>query len=217
MTVGPHSHEVAPTLINQFLDDGMTLSELSRKLGRDPSGIAKVRDGIKPGKNLVGPLRAIMNGAEKATAPRRKTKSGKTAKVRGKNDDQGKATTVTPSSVTTQETSLGGQRKSLSVSTENPTPDDPDFDEEISAQVIQISEDAPANSRISMTLTLTDGTRMAVGVKVGYSPKAVQEKFQAAPSALNACAAWAAENPNYAEALDDVAEDEIQEVELTRW
>jgi hypothetical protein len=69
---------------------GMSKAEIARAVGRDSSVVSQIASGAKPYRNLVGTLEAVrdnrVRGQERAVpeAPRRTTKGGERARVRGK-------------------------------------------------------------------------------------------------------------------------------------
>lgn len=75
--------------VHALMAQGMSKAEIARAVGRDSSVISQITSGKKPYANLEPTLRAIReNRAGRAVpvpeAPRRTTKSGARAKVRGK-------------------------------------------------------------------------------------------------------------------------------------
>ena len=72
----------ARELIDRLHNNGLSYSEIGRRIGRDSSLVSQIARGKKPGTNLVGGLESIAGGASKATPPRRITASGAPAKVR---------------------------------------------------------------------------------------------------------------------------------------
>jgi hypothetical protein len=80
----------AQGLVLQLRAAGMSNRSIGREIGRNDRLIKYVADGDKPGRNLVESLRALVakKGGDQAVtvpeAPRRKTTSGATAKVRRK-------------------------------------------------------------------------------------------------------------------------------------
>lgn len=74
----------AKELIEDLKGQGWSNSRIAKALGRDSSTISQItrKNKPKPGANLVGPLQALLSGAEKVEPERRKTKSGAVAKVR---------------------------------------------------------------------------------------------------------------------------------------
>lgn len=75
--------------VNALLADGMSKAEIARAVGRDSSVISQITSGKKPYANLQPTLRALreQRAGRPVTipqAPRRTTRSGAPAKVRGK-------------------------------------------------------------------------------------------------------------------------------------
>lgn len=73
-------------------DAGMSNREIGAVLGRDPSLVSQVARGKKPGSNLVAPLAELYRtGTVTQGPPRRRTKSGAPAMVRGAKGEPGRA------------------------------------------------------------------------------------------------------------------------------
>lgn len=75
--------------VNALLADGMTKAEIARAVGRDSSVVSQITSGKKPYANLEPTLAALRDkraGRDVAIpeAPRRTTKGGQAARVRGK-------------------------------------------------------------------------------------------------------------------------------------
>lgn len=82
MAVNP-GNQAAQQLVNQLRAGGMSYAEIGRRVGRDSSLISQIGRKGNKGASLVGALQKVQGGAVSANAPRRTTKSGTTAKVRG--------------------------------------------------------------------------------------------------------------------------------------
>lgn len=72
----------AAELIRQLGAGGMTQREIARRINRGPSYVSKVATGRKPGGGLEASLRALQRGAGSAHAPRRRTATGRPARLR---------------------------------------------------------------------------------------------------------------------------------------
>jgi hypothetical protein len=80
--------------VNALLADGMTKADIARAVGRDSSVVSQITSGKKPYANLEPTLRAVREqrtGREVPVpqAPRRTTKGGQAAMVRGKTNIAG--------------------------------------------------------------------------------------------------------------------------------
>jgi len=80
--------------VNALLADGMSKADIARAIGRDSSVVSQITSDKKPYANLEATLRAVReNRAGRPTpipeAPRRTTKSGQPARVRGKTNIAG--------------------------------------------------------------------------------------------------------------------------------
>jgi len=65
-------------------DLGLSRAELARIWGRSPRAVSKIERGEMPGTSYAGAIQALAGGRLTVTPPRRTTKAGAVAKVRGK-------------------------------------------------------------------------------------------------------------------------------------
>lgn len=72
----------AQALVNQLRGQGMTYSEIGRRVGRDSSLISQIARKGNKGASLVPGLQQIAGGAASVNVARRTTKGGGAAKVR---------------------------------------------------------------------------------------------------------------------------------------
>lgn len=73
----------AQSIINHLRAQGMSNSEIARRVGRDSSLISQIGRKGNKGASLVPALQQIQSGAGSVNVPRRTTKAGTAAKVRG--------------------------------------------------------------------------------------------------------------------------------------
>lgn len=72
-------------LIQNLLDRGLTRAEIAAELDRDPRTVGLVLGGQRPGTNLRETLLELNQHGQAVTPPpRRRTKTGDTAKIRGR-------------------------------------------------------------------------------------------------------------------------------------
>lgn len=77
-------------LIAQLLANGYTYASIGRAIGRDRSLVRQIAVGSKPGRNLTASLAQLAQGAAPAPPPRRLSRSGEPARVRGGRSSAGR-------------------------------------------------------------------------------------------------------------------------------